>query len=298
MMPTLASKPLDRCRILLVGDPGSGKTTAIGHLLEHGQEVFVADFDNNLDPIQQFVPAKYHAHLHYETLVDKVSFGAADGAPTVVGVPTAFPRFIELCRSWKDSETGEDFGPPEKWPENHWLVVDPLTSLGTAAMWYTLYRNGRLGRPKRKNDWGDAINRVEGVIQMLRALPINIIVTAHLMHLRPPEDDEDEKDNPTGAPKAVARGGNWNMRYPATLGQSLPPKIGAYFSCIVQAKLVGAGAKARRVLSTVPEADVAVKTPAVPGKLPAEIPINQLIQIANAIRNVNTTTQPEVTANG
>lgn len=294
-MPTLESTPIDRCRILLVGDPGAGKTTAIGHLLEHGQELFVADFDKGLAPIQHFVPAKYHKHLHYETLVDKVAFGA-DGSPTVQGVPTAFPRFVELMNRWKDSVTGEDFGPPEKWPENYWLVVDPLTSLGTAAMWYTLYRNGRMGRPKRLKDWGDAMQRVEGVIQMLRAQPINVIVLAHLMHLRAPEESEEDDDGKpavTGAPAAApaSASGNWHMRYPATLGQSLPPRVGGYFTCVVQAKQVGNGPKARRVLTTVPEADVNVKVPSAPGRLPAEVPINRLVDIVNAIKAVPT--QPE-----
>src|SRR5690606_9246861 len=103
-------------RILLVGDPGSGKSSAIGSMLEHGQKLFIADFDDNLDPIRNFVDPKYHDNLHYETLVDRVRFHPETGYPFVPGKPKAFSRFIKLTDRWVDSESGQDFGPPEEWP--------------------------------------------------------------------------------------------------------------------------------------------------------------------------------------
>jgi len=278
-------------RILIVGDPGAGKTCAYGSLLAHGQRLFVCDFDDNLDPIFKLVPKEFHDNLIYETLVDKVRFDK-EGNPTVEGRPTAFAGFVKLVKSWVDSETGEDYGPPESWGPNDWLVIDPLTSFSHAAMWHTLHKAGRLGtsmkggRPRRLKDWGVAIDKVEGAIQMLRSLPINMIVTAHLMRLSQDEIEDDEESGGASGKPAAARKlpDNLLMRYPATLGQKLPPRIGGYFSVVLQAKRVGKGQAARRVLATVPDDDVDVKVPVPPKSLPVEVPADSLWTIVEALR--------------
>lgn len=287
-MPKLTEhKSRSANRILLLGDPGAGKTTAVGHLLSHGQRLFVADFDDGLEPIRAFVKPEFHKNLIYETLVDRVRPDETSGFPVTKGNPQAFRRFIKLVHEWKDSDSGESYGKPEDWGENDWLVIDTLSMLGQAAMLYTLNQNNRMGRPIRLKDWGDAIRRVEGVPMLLKSLPINILMTAHLARLTSDgDDDDDEEGQPSGGRKAAGkrkRPSNYDMRYPATLGQKLPPKIGGYFTTILQVKRVGNGINATRVIRTVPDEDVDVKVPLNQGKQ-VEVPVTDLFSIIQSIR--------------
>jgi hypothetical protein len=290
-MPTLDSpkglkEPL---RILIVGDPGAGKTTAYGHLLNHGQKLFVADFDKGLDPVRAYAKQEFHKNLHYETLVDKVRFAPETGYP-IAPNPKAWRNFIKLADNWTDSETGESFGAPESWDENSWFVVDTLTGAGRAAWWHVMDKNGRMGISLRKKDWGDIVRTVEGLPQLLQSYPINTIMTAHLARLSPEDDvdDEDKKPLPPGVPKIQEKKvANENLlkRYPATVGQKLPPRIGGYFTVVLQAKRVGSGARANRVILTKPEDDVDVKLPVSQDLIrDIEVPIDGLFKIIQALR--------------
>lgn len=280
-MPTLDQHhSRERTAVLLLGDPGSGKTTAIGHLLEHGQRLFVADFDDGLDPIRKIIDPKYHPNLIYETLTDPVRINRK-GIPEVRR-PVALKRYQELLKNWVDSETGEDYGPPESWGPNDWLVTDGLTFQGQAAMYFVLAQENRAGHHPRLRDWGLAIRLQEGIIQELRSLPINMLITAHLAELSS-DEGEDEGESRPGVPKAASAVNH--KRYPSALGKKLPPRIGAYFNTVVQTKMVGSGRSMRPVIRTVPDPDVDVKVPLPPKKLPVEVEINELFpKIILAIR--------------
>lgn len=276
-MPTLTDHN-PGLRVLIVGDPGSGKTTAIGKLAEAGQELHIADFDHNLNPIAQFVKPEALARIHFETLVDPVRMNA-EGKPIVKGIPPAFSGFCRLSERWVDSGTGENFGPPEEWARNRWFVVDSLTSLGNAAMNYTMFKRKRMGKRRGFAEWGDAIERVEGALQMFAGSSVNLICTAHLCRLNM-EDvtaSADEEGTTIDSPMVAKRlPPNAAMRYPVALGQKLPPRVGGYFNLVLQAQRQGSGVGARRVLRTVPEEDVDIKVPLPPRIVPPEVPIDQL----------------------
>ncbi len=280
-MPTLDQYQPTR-RVLIVGDSGSGKTTAIAKLAEAGQELFIADFDNNLNAIPQFVSREALKHIHYETLVDPIVYNEA-GTPTIKSIPKAFSRFTQLAKEWVDSETGESYGKPEEWPDNYWFVLDPLTAFGAAIMYHTQYKRKTLGKQRTFKDWGDAMQRIEGTLDMFKASNVNFICTAHLSRLNMEDVTEtmDNQgnviDNPTAARRLPP---NAMMRYPIALGQKLPPKVGGYFNMILQCQRIGAGPAAKRVIRTVPEEDVDVKVPlSKKSKVPAEVPVDQLWSI-------------------
>lgn len=289
-MPNLSShKSQQYLRILNVGDPGEGKTSIVGKLAEQGERLFFADFDDGLDPLRHFLKPEALENVHYETLQDKVKFD--DNGVGVASPPFAFATFIKLLKNWKDSETGEEFGRPEDWGDRSWLVVDTLTGMGNAVMWYTLHRNNRMGKPKRKKDWGDAIGRLEAFVQEIQPLPVNVIINAHLMRLDPGDEEEEEKPSKAeepGTPQELAKPGiPWHVlmkRYPAALGQKLPAKIGGYFNVLVQTRKVGSGRNVKPVIRTTPDADVDVKVPVPAKQLQAEYGPDEFHRLIQTLR--------------
>lgn len=285
-MPTLDNHN-PGLRVLIVGEPGSGKSTAIGKLAEAMQKLFIVDFDNNLNPLKIFVSDKYFCNIHYQTLVDPMDFDT-NGMPIAKGIPRAWTRYIALAKQWIDIESGEDFGRPDDWPKDHWFVEDSLTTKGRAAMWHTLHKRKRMGKRKGFAEWGDAIDKIEGTLDLWKASNCNFICTAHLARLRMEDVTETADDNgnvidrPTVAKRLPP---NANMRYPVALGQALPPRIGAYFNVVLQAQRIGAGAGARRVLRTVPEEDVDIKVPLLPRTVPPEVSIDKLWDILKHFRS-------------
>lgn len=271
-MPSLENLKTN-LRVLIVGDPSAGKTVAATSIAKQGQKIFMANFDNNWMPIGQFVPKQFHKNIHVETCLDKVHFNS-DGRPYVKGTPTAFTKFSKLSDKWVDSETGEDFGSPEDWDSNSWVMLDPLGDFGEACMWLTLFKRGQMGEKKSMPAWGQAMDLLYGTLIKYKEANVNFICTAHLARLSDPsEDDENDKGPKKKKPD------NLLMRYPVCLGRKLPPIVGSQFNVILQAKRVGTGQNARRVLCTVPDTDVDVKVPLPPKTVPAEVPIDQLWSI-------------------
>ncbi|HKJ73828.1 MAG TPA: AAA family ATPase [Alphaproteobacteria bacterium] len=269
----------ERTRVLLVGDPGQGKTSAIAMLAKIYKRVFVLDLDDGLDMAAHLLTDEEKERVHYITIREKIVFRNIGGkvVPTIDGVPEAFPSAVRVLNSWTDPDTGEEFGPPEEWGPDDCLVIDGLTHLAKAALWYTRYANKRMGTNLRPKDWQNAIERVEGVVERVNSgLPCTVVMTAHLARLSADDSSDDDDDDPKTKKRKKSGGArnsdNIFMRYPAAYGKKLPPTIGGYFNVVLQAKRVGHGANAQYVLLTRPEPDVDVKVPALPASLPVELP--------------------------
>jgi hypothetical protein len=280
-------------RLLIVGDPSAGKTTAVGHLLEHGQKLFVADFDAKLNPITKHVPAKFHDALVYSTLVDKMKLDASSGYAVPIGKPTAFPKFMRLIDRWVDDD-GTDYGEPVSWDANTWLVIDSLTTMGGAVLRWVKADRGVSGKKTSGPTLGEAIARVTGVVETFLGFPINIIMLAHLSPVSAAEKDsfggDDTGDKAIAQEKAEMKHEALEMsphkyiRYPYTIGKQLPRTIGGLFTAVVYAKTVGTGPRAQKVLSTVPDEDVQVNVPVGNKALPPEVPLNGLYTIIESMR--------------
>lgn len=271
-------------RVLIVGDPGGGKTAAIGSLLEHGQRLYVADFDKNIDPVLQFSSAKALENLQHEPLTDPLAFDQ-NLSLIPAGRPRAYARFVALLQEWGV----QDFGP------NDWLVIDTLTNMGGAVMRQILKDHKRFAieprRRTRQKEWAVAIERMETLLDFLRQLDCNVIATTHLMRLSAASaDDEEEEEGKDGRKKSPAKKVRMtaamaealSKRYPATLGQKLPPRLAGQFNVVLQAKRQGHGAATRYVLRTQPDDDVDLKFPAVTA--PAEVPGSGLFGLLKILR--------------
>ncbi len=280
-------------RILLVGDPGTGKTTAVGHLLEHGYKLFVADFDRKLGVIGQHVPKQFHQNLVYATLVDKQKIDQSSGRAIPIGKPTAYPKFSRLLDRWVDDD-GTDYGSPQEWDSNTWLVVDGLTSFTQAVLRWIKADRGVSATKTSGPTLGIAIEMVEAMVGTFLGFNLNLLVIAHLKASSAAEkdmfgdaSDAAAKEALEDKREAVSHRADKMIRYPNTVGRDLPRYIGGYFTAVIQAKNVGSGPRTQKVLSTVPDNDVLVQVPVANKVLPPEMPLNQLHKIIEAIGGGN-----------
>lgn len=270
-------------KLLLVGDPGSGKTGSLVSLVKDGYRVFILNFEGSahLAPLRMHLTPEEQERVIVANLRDDLQLQGRQIWPRKP--PTAFSNAMALLDKWKVGEA--DYGSIYDWGPQDVLVVDSLTSMGAAAMWYRLFVNGRKGKNKRPKDWGEAMEMQEQFLELLRAESIkcNVIVISHLTYLGGDSDFSDDEDldapKPSSGPVTIDI-----KRYPSALGKKLPPRIAGFFPTVLQAKIVGQGRNARRVIRTVPEPDVDLKLPAkgVASELPIE---TALADIFKALKN-------------
>lgn len=254
-MPTLDEhQSAHTTKIMLLGDSGTGKTSALAALANADYKLRILDFDNGLDTLRHLVKPEKLKNVVFETLTDKRKAVAGKALPD--GIPTAFSQGMNLLTHWKTNGEGAyDLGKPVEWGEDTVIVMDSGTFASDAALRYVLAANGRPAGPTQQGDWGEAMNMFEGCLGLLysKQIQCNVLVTFHISFT----DDE------SGATRA----------YPASLGKKLPPKIGRYFNSALMTKTKGTGPNATKVIRTVSEGLVELKHPCAPGKVPAELPL-------------------------
>lgn len=289
-MPKLSNEPEQKpVRLLLVGDPGSGKTTAYLHLLANGFKLHVADFDNGLTRALPAVPLTPEAkqNLVYETFMDKIRPNAANGFPTPVGKPRAWSKFIKFTDRWVDSADQTDYGVIEQWGVDRCFVLDNLTSQGNAIAFSVQDERGALGKKMHPSAIHETQLRIEGLLQASLSFGCDFIALAHLRSASAAEDMMLlDKETPTELTdlktEAKVSNPNSSIRYPYCVGKALSPRIGAYFTAVLHIRQDGEGRSAKPIISTVPAADVAIKF--APRGLPATYQINELHKIIAELR--------------
>ena len=247
-------------KLLLIGESGSGKTSALASLAKAGYKLRILDFDAGSDILYNLLKSDPEAlaRVEYETLTDKLK-GSGDSVVSV-GVPTAFRTGLELLTRWKMKERtlsdgtvfpAYDLGEPNTWGPDTIIVIDTLTHMSNAAVRYCKYaipqKDGRM-------DVYNAQQRIEAVLALLYsdACRANVIVNTHISYVG-------EEGSEVG--------------YPSSIGKALNNKIGSYFNTILQVKTSGSGPNTKREIITQPEGQVALKVSApigLPRKLPLE----------------------------
>lgn len=228
-------------KMLLLGDSGTGKTTALTTLANAGYNVRVIDFDNGLDGVRHFLTDEGAKRFHYQTFRD-----------SPVGKAEAFQKANKaILHGWKDG--AEDFGKVSDWTDQDVLVIDSLTLMGDAAMRAALTFNGhKVTDQPSQAEWGMAVRDVEWTITYLTSddVKCNVIF---LTHFTPIEDGS-----------GVAK------MYPTAVGSKLPTKVARYFNTVVQMD-VKPGKDAQRFIRTTTSHKIGLKVAAPPGLLPPEI---------------------------
>lgn len=279
-MTTLGQETNRPLKLLLVGDPGGGKTGALASLANAGYNLFIWDYDNGLDILRHTVETKFLPNIHYQTLTDKVK-PSAEGMAVPVGSPTAFVRGLRMIERWKDDE--EDFGPIYDWDTSRVVVIDSLTFNGHAAMRLRMHmvrqKKKHIIRP-RPLDWQVAQGMQRGMLECLHSNSVkcHVIVTSHLKLVEPWSNDDDDDDDFLG----IGSGKNPNLVegkksssrasalgiFPSALGKALPPEVGGYFNTALRARTVSG----KKVLETIPADGIELKNP-LPAKMPKHLPV-------------------------
>lgn len=167
MPNTKDRKPNPTPSILLVGDGGTGKTRFLGTC----PNPFIYDFDNGLASLRG-------QDVEYATFKDApygVKVGSAQKAEGIYPWGEAWPAFIKHLNDnvAHQVDTGKtQFGT---------YGLDSLTTLANICMNFVLKGNNKIGTAAPEvQHWGQQLRLLETVMDQLTALPVPLIVTAHI----------------------------------------------------------------------------------------------------------------------
>ena len=217
--------------IMLMGPAGSGKTHALGTLVETGIEVFYLGLESGLESLLGYftdrnlpIPANLYWHIlkapdtsfldmmDSATKINTLSLESlAKMTDSNRGKHNQFIKLFGVLNEFEDQRTGRKFGAVNTWGPDKALAVDGLTGINQAALALVVG-----GKPVRSmSDWGIAQQQVEGLLRKLcDGCNCHFILLAHV---------EREVDAVLGGIKLMA----------STLGKALAPKIPAMFSDVI-----------------------------------------------------------------
>lgn len=258
-MPKLSARSATSpIKLMVIGDSGTGKTGALESLVRAGYKLRILDFDGGLDYLQEALSDSPELldNVQYATFTNH--FKTVNGRVIPKGNPKAWADALKTMETGKvgQGDDAEQWGKPEEWDENTFLVVDSLTMASKAAMLQVLHVNGRLFEPPQIQDWGQAQGLVEGLIQWICSEDIkcNVMVLSHINFI--------EMQN------GLVKG------YPSAVGKALSTTLPRYFNTILNATTKGSGKSATRIISPVPIQSIETKAMIPVEKLPESWPIS------------------------
>jgi hypothetical protein len=213
-------------KLLVMGDPGSGKTGALASLADAGYNVRIIDLDNGLDVLHNYLidpksPYKKDSYknVKYITITERHSRISSRGGVEVPTSATVWNRITQSLMNWKNDS--EDLGPISSWTEKDVLVLDSMTLAGIAAFNFSAVSNLGNKNQDPRMTYFHAQNYLEYLMQCLYAddVKCNVIVNSHITYL--------EGDN------SIMQG------YPTTIGSRLSSKVGRYFNSVLMMKSDG-----------------------------------------------------------
>ncbi len=217
--------------VLLMGPAGSGKTTAIGTLVDSGIEVFYLDMETGLESLLGYWRDKGQSipeNLHWARMpVTNASFSEMISTAKKINTQSfesisklqdpdrakhdRFVQLLTILNEFPDERTGKSYGSVQDWDSTRAIVIDGLTGIGAAAM--TLVIGGK--PVKNQAEWGVAQDQTERLLRMLcDNCPAWFVLLSHV---------ERETDTILGGSKISV----------STLGKALPPKIAPMFSDVI-----------------------------------------------------------------
>jgi archaellum biogenesis ATPase FlaH len=226
---------LSGIKVLLEGPSGTGKTYAIGPLVEwavaNQKEVFVLFTENGLETLLGYWTDKGKPipdNLHWRTLNTKpLGLKSLIDAADKVGKMTyesltklqdatrsqnnAFHTILMTCADFPDDRTGQTFGSVDSWDNNRIFVIDSLSELANASMKMVIGNKPTAAPP----DYGIAQNNLMNFLRLLTTgCQCHFILTAHVDRI---------KDDITGGIRLMTK----------AIGQAISGDIPPLFSDVI-----------------------------------------------------------------
>lgn len=222
--------------VMLMGPSGTGKTHAIGTLVDAGLDVFYFAYEAGSETLVGYftdrglpVPPNLHictvraptaSFLEMADAVRYVNTLSFEGLIKQVDPSKSkYNQLEQFLRNFNDvtDDTGRKWGDVQSWDSSRALVIDGLTGLCDSAMKACI--GGKFARDQK--DWGLAQNIVEGILRKITSeSKYHFVLISHV---------ERETDPNGGGLKLMA----------SALGRALAPKLPAMFSDVVLAKRIG-----------------------------------------------------------
>ena len=231
------SKPsLPGVKVMLMGPSGTGKTHAIGTLVDAGIEVFYFAYEQGMEALQGYFtdngkPIPAHLHIcsvkassaSFTEMADSVKYvnqlSYESLKKQIDPSKSKYNQLEQFLRNFNNvtDDTGQAFGSVQSWSPNRAIVIDGLTGLCDSAMKTCI--GGKFDRDPK--DWGLAQNIVEGILRKITSeCQCHVVLISHV---------ERETDPTGGGLKLMA----------SALGKALAPKLPAMFSDVILTKRVG-----------------------------------------------------------
>lgn len=223
-------------RVLLMGPSGTGKTHAIGTLVETGMEVCYFAYEMGAEALigyftDQGKPVPPNLHIitvaaptaSFSEMADSVRYVSQLSFEALKKQTDPnrlkYNQLEQFLRTFNEvkSDQGVSLGPVSKFGTNKAIVVDGLTGLCDSAMKTVV--GGKFDKDQK--DWGLAQTMVENILRKITSeCRCMFVLLAHV---------ERETDPNGGGLKLMA----------SALGRALAPKLPAMFSDVILAKRLG-----------------------------------------------------------
>ena len=222
------SRPVPMPNVLLVGDSGSGKTTAIRTIVEAGLETFVIFTEPMMDLLADLPADKLHWRYippttgSWDETLQKLEMMAPlawDAISKMTNDPlkskyTQWYNFVHTFAHFHCDRTGQDYGDVTEWGYDRALVIDGLSGVNKLALQFICGSSVAKTLPQ----WGAAIDLEMGLVAEKLCFDTTClyVLIAHL---------DFNKDELTGAIKFV----------PNALGKANGPELPKSFNDTVHA---------------------------------------------------------------
>lgn len=240
--------------MIVLGESGSGKTAALASLLDAGYKLRVLDLDNGVEALLSLLttPGGGYApeavdNLRWRTLTETMWVMNGQIVPKAAKV---WSTAVGMLPKWTGDERWDRaqgkkvpctdaLGDVGTWDENCILVLDTLSSLGTAARNFHLQMQGALAKNRSSmegmRDVGSAQQLLELFLQLVfdANIKCHVIINTHLVYTK-----EDGRSPEPGFDGML-------FAHPAAIGKAFSVKgIAKYFNHMLMARMVG---PARRI---------------------------------------------------
>lgn len=275
-------------KLLLIGDPGSSKSGSLASLANAGYRLVIADFDNGLSIMRQYLTGEGSKRVFYETFTDQIQ--QVGGVTRPLGEPQAFSSCMKLLDSWKFPERkfklpgGKEvlypaysLGALSDWGEDTIFVIDSFTYMSYASMFYCIYMNDKDNSDRwldwYPQDYKHCQRRLESVLEKLksRQTRCHVIITAHLRYMGGGGVQVTHSKVDNTETRRVMDSREEGKGYPFTFGRNLPPMMGSYFNAVLmcERKMMMAN-----LITNTQDMQIDLKNPR-PDVVPNSIPISK-----------------------